>query len=295
MVISCTLRGSGQLPAGEVEIGAGHHAGGIGEHHHRRRHLLGAALFDRIGRGVRLLAAGAVFLDEARRILAAAAAAQERARAVARGEAGTLRLGFLDSSAWGGEVPALLNGFRDAAPAVRLELTAANSIEQLAAIAAGGLDAGFVYRQPALPAGLAMRPVRTDRLIAALPRFHRLAAGKRALSPADLAPEPFVWFPRAAAPAFHDRAMAALAALGIAPRVVQEAATDSVMLSLVSAGVGVSLVNTVARWRCPEGVALREVAGLDLALPLDLVWRQAAVAPALARFLALAAAGVSPR
>jgi DNA-binding transcriptional LysR family regulator len=249
---------------------------------------LGAGLFERIGRGVRLSAAGAAFAEEARLILDAARAAADRARAVARGEEGTLRLGFLDSSAWGGEVPALLRRFRAAAPAVRLDLTAANSIEQLAAIAAGGLDAGFVYRQDGLPPGLAMRPIRADGLVAAIPRGHALAAGQGPIPPAALAGEPFVWFPRAAAPAYHDRAMAALAAIGLAPRVVQEAVTDSLMLSLVSAGVGVSLVNTVARWRCPEGVALRPVAGLDLKLHLDLVWRQAAVAPALARFLALA-------
>ncbi len=59
------------------------------------------------------------------------------------------------------------------------------------------------------------------------------------------------------------------------------------MLSLVSAGVGVSLVNGVARWRCPDGVVLREVEGLDLPLHLDLCWREGAVGPALARFLAL--------
>ncbi|WP_272910945.1 LysR substrate-binding domain-containing protein [Falsiroseomonas oryziterrae] len=94
-------------------------------------------------------------------------------------------------------------------------------------------------------------------------------------------------FPRAAAPGYHDRALAAFAAAGLVPRVVQEGATDSVMLSLVSAGVGVSLVNGVARWRCPDGVVLREVEGLDLPLHLDLCWREGAVGPALARFLAL--------
>lgn len=251
---------------------------------------LGAALFDRIGRGVRLSAAGAVFLEDARRILAASHAAAARARAVAEGEAGTLRLGLLDATAWGGEVPALLARFRAAHPEVRLELSATNTIAQLAALQAGELDAGFLYRQGELPPGLARRPIREDALVAALPRGHRLAAGRRALRPMDLAGEPFVWFPRAVAPAYFDRAMAAFAAVGLVPRVVQEGASDSVMLSLVSAGVGVSLVNSVARWRRPDGVVLRDVAGLDLPLPLDLVWREPP-APPMRHLLRLVGSG----
>ncbi len=247
---------------------------------------LGVALFDRIGRGVRLSAAGAAFLEDARRVLAATRGAAEHARAVGLGEAGTLRLGLLDSAAWGGEVPTALARFRRAHPAVRLELTAANSVSQTAAIEAGQLDAGFLYRQGALPAGLVRRPVREDRLLAALPRGHRLAAGRATLRASDLADEPFVWFARAVAPTYFDRAMAAFATAGLVPRVVQEGESDSVMLSLVSAGVGVSLVNSVARWRRPQGVVLREVADLDLALRLDLVWR-APPAPALQQLLTL--------
>lgn len=183
-------------------------------------------------------------------------------------------------------MPTALARFRRAHPAVRLELTAAHSVSQTAAIEAGQLDAGFIYRQGALQAGLVRRPVREDRLLAALPRGHRLAARRAPLGAPDLADEPFVWFPRAVAPAYFDRAMAAFAAAGLVPRVVQEGESDSVMLSLVSAGVGVSLVNSVARWRRPDGVVLRELAGLDLALPLDFVWR-APPAPALQQLLAL--------
>jgi len=55
---------------------------------------LGIALFDRT-KGVKLTAAGAVFLDEARAVLQRADSAVHAAQATARGELGTLDIGFV--------------------------------------------------------------------------------------------------------------------------------------------------------------------------------------------------------
>lgn len=53
---------------------------------------LGITLLDRISRGLRLTPAGQVFLAEARRVLLAFEQAQMKARAVAAGHQGTLRI-----------------------------------------------------------------------------------------------------------------------------------------------------------------------------------------------------------
>jgi DNA-binding transcriptional LysR family regulator len=55
---------------------------------------LGVRLFERTSRGVDLTAAGAVFVQEARRALNAADRVAQRAQAAARGEVGSLRLGY---------------------------------------------------------------------------------------------------------------------------------------------------------------------------------------------------------
>ena|SRR2546430_10392304 len=70
------------------------------------------------------------------------------------------------------------------------------------------------------------------------------------------------------------------------PRIVQEAANEATILSLVSHGMGVGFVNGTARWRCPKGVFILSVTDLNLPLPLALVWRSDNASLLLARFVA---------
>ena len=104
---------------------------------------LGFKLLDRLPRGVKLNA-GKVFLEDARRVLQAVGEATARAARVARGQAGTLRVGFAENASWHGAVPDSFRRFRDQQPDVELQLQPAASLEQLDAIRSGRLDAGFV-------------------------------------------------------------------------------------------------------------------------------------------------------
>src|SRR5580693_1905571 len=65
---------------------------------------LGFQLFERLPRGVRLSAAGKEFMEDARRILQDVQDAAIRASRIARGEIGTLRIGFTENSSWRGIV-----------------------------------------------------------------------------------------------------------------------------------------------------------------------------------------------
>src|SRR5216684_1461555 len=73
---------------------------------------LGFALFDRLPRGVKLSAAGKLFLSDARRILQEVEEAKVRAERVASGKAGTLRVGFVETLSWHGIVPDSFRRFR---------------------------------------------------------------------------------------------------------------------------------------------------------------------------------------
>src|SRR3984957_398777 len=79
---------------------------------------LGFMLFERLPRGVRLSAAGKLFLNDARRILQDVDEAKRRAERVATGKAGTLRVGFVEVYSWHGVVPNSFRRFRRRQPDV---------------------------------------------------------------------------------------------------------------------------------------------------------------------------------
>jgi DNA-binding transcriptional LysR family regulator len=70
------------------------------------------------------------------------------------------------------------------------------------------------------------------------------------------------------------------------PRIVQEAADQATLLSLVTCRLGVAFVSDPTRWRCPAGVVLLPVTDLSLSLPFSLVWRKDNISPLLAKFVA---------
>src|ERR1700741_4445718 len=101
---------------------------------------LGFKLFDRLPRGVKLSAAGKLFLADARRILRDVNEAASRAARVARGQSGTLRVGFTENASWRGVVPESLRRFRKRQPDAELQLTPATSLEQIEAIRASWVN-----------------------------------------------------------------------------------------------------------------------------------------------------------
>jgi len=109
---------------------------------------LGFKVFDRLPRGVKLSAAGTLFLEDARRILQAVSEAIARAARVARGQSGTLCIGFPENASWHGVVPDSFRRFRERQPDVELDLRPVASLEQLDAIRSGRLDAGFLNFMP---------------------------------------------------------------------------------------------------------------------------------------------------
>ena len=106
---------------------------------------IGFKLFDRLPRGVKISAAGKSFLMDARRILHEVNEAAARAKRVALGQSGTLRVGFVESVSWHGVVPDSFREFRERQPDVELQLKQASSMEQTEAVHSGRLDAGFVF------------------------------------------------------------------------------------------------------------------------------------------------------
>jgi DNA-binding transcriptional LysR family regulator len=246
---------------------------------------VGFKLFERLPRGVKLSAAGMLFLEDARRILQEVSEAAARAARVARGQSGTLRIGFTENASWRGVVPDSFRRFREQQPDAELQLRPAPSLEQLEAIRFARLDAGFLNFMPNADLELDQLLVATQRVELAVPKRHPLTKLKK-LRLRDLTNARFVWFPRLANPAFYDRMMHACYRGGLkSPRIVQEGFNEATILSLVSTGLGVGWVLGSARWRCPETVAILPVVDLNVPLTLALAWRRDNTSPLLANFI----------
>ena len=231
---------------------------------------IGAQLFRRNRRHVELTASGALLLPEARSLLRHAEHVAQRVRQAERGDAGTVHLGFVSSAAH--EVlPRLLRALRERAPGIVVEPDELATSEQIAALDDGSLDVGVV-RVPLLAPGLAMHPLITEPLVAALPDFHPLAGRKR-IALSALADEPFVLWARRHNHMFHDMVIAACTDAGFRPQIAQEAGELGTILGLVAGGLGVSLVPASTQRARAEGIVCLPLQGQSVEIALALAWK----------------------
>lgn len=245
---------------------------------------LGIQLFERLPRGVRLTAAGAVFTREAQATIDRLELGVRNARAVAEGERGSLSVGIIDSAAWQGTVPDTLSWLRANYPEISLTVSLDASIALRSAVEAEILDIAFVYDNAPVAAGLVRRTVGRHGLALAVPKHHHLA-GRSSVPASVMAEEDVIFFRRPSSPALHDRLLQALASLGVNPRLGLEGTSITEVLALVSAGLGVAAVNSEVRWRKPANVVLLPFDDLDLPLVLEAVYHEENRNPALGTFL----------
>src|ERR1700749_859768 len=105
---------------------------------------VGAALFHRLAHGAELTEAGKVFLAGVKEMPLTAQRATMAARRAARGETGSLRVGFTATATFNVVVPSAIRSFRRAYPKIYLTLEEANTTRLVAGFGGGTLEAGFL-------------------------------------------------------------------------------------------------------------------------------------------------------
>ncbi|GAC1420677.1 MAG: hydrogen peroxide-inducible genes activator OxyR [Candidatus Velthaea sp.] len=231
---------------------------------------LGVLLVSREKRQIELTAAGEAFAREARVILAQADLAAAIAREAARGARGHVRLGYVGSTGYD-IVPNAIRGFREQHHDATVTLTELLGARQIAALRAGTIDVALI-RGPVESGEFAGRRLRADRLVAALPAGHALAA-RATIRVADLAHEPFVAFNRYGATGLHDLVRGVCAHAGFVPRVVQEVDALDTLLACVAAGIGVALTQDLGAQALGGGAVMRPLRPAAPPVELTAVWR----------------------
>ena len=236
---------------------------------------VGARLFERDKRHVSLTPAGRRFQQRAISVLSMADTAKSEARSTARGQLGTIALGYTALSMFSTALPHAIRQFRRREPNVVMTLRELTSLEQLHELGERTLDVGVLRKvDVAAPKGISIVEWYRTPLVAAIPQDHPRAASDL-LSLNDLKDESFIMYPRGAGTGIYWQVIDLCTAAGFRPRVVREVIESSTIIGLVAAGVGIAIVPADMNSIQFSGVVYRRITDTGAYTALHLAQRGA--------------------
>jgi DNA-binding transcriptional LysR family regulator len=247
---------------------------------------LGVTLLRRTSRRVELTPVGQVFLADCRRVLSAADRAVRRAQEAARGEVGTVRIGYTLSAAHQ-TVPALLARLRGRFPQLKAQAREVFAEDIPRLLYSGACEVGI---GPATdyPADLRQQLIRREPWRLAVGDKHPLA-GCAQIALRDISAEQVELWPRDMTPGYYDAVMSACRAAGFEPRLDTQGAGSTVWGSIAQ-GRGIGLVVASLAEQPPSGVELVDIAPpAPPPLGVTVVWQPDSVHAAVDRLLETAA------
>jgi DNA-binding transcriptional LysR family regulator len=236
---------------------------------------LGCRLLHRHARGVTLTPAGQVLLSHAETVIGELRTAEQAVRAELDSEPARLAVGSF-ASAGQFLIPQALARFRQHHPDVALALLDLEPPDGYGLVRTGDLDLLITHRYPGMslpdPRGLARQLLMRDPLLLILPATHPLAS-KPELTITELALQDWI----SGADGMPNRVCLELAARSAAfqPRIAYETRDYQLTLTLIGAGLGISLVPASVLGRARHsGLTVRRLSGTDLARDIYLLPRR---------------------
>lgn len=240
---------------------------------------LATPLFERTARLPRLTAAGQVFLDRARQLLADLDKAERLAQEIGQGLRGSLRLNHSSTVPLTGRLLQRLGGYLEDNPNVSLEIAQQSSEAQLEDIAQGRLEIGLL-RLPVLRQheGVEIHPLFSEPLLLAVAANHPLADAS-CVQLGQLRDQRFISIPHRQRGGLSYLSASLCMQAGFFPQAAQVVSRKTTQLQLIQAGFGVALLPECMRDLAPPSVAfvpLQEACSSTVALacrrqPGDLV------------------------
>lgn len=238
---------------------------------------LGVRLIDR-GRRSRpaLTGAGRLFLVEAQRTLEQARRAQAVGRQAGRGQLGHVEIAYVASAAFSGALTTILRG----CPGLTVGVREAETPAQLAALASGDVDIGFLRWRPEYPPGITTTCLLTEEVVVALPSGSKPASYEAV--PAEVLRDERLVVPHFQEEhGFLELIHQVAERGGFQPHVAPPVRDFVAALTLVGAGLGVTLVPESLRRVQLQGVTYRPLADLVLTTRLVGAYRRGEASPAV--------------
>lgn len=250
---------------------------------------LGANLFLRSTKGVRLSPAGEVLLDEVRQILAKTEAARTKTWRAARGQFGRVVIAYTTRV---GEMNYAVDAFADARlemPDIDFQLRFVTPESQPSLLAAGEIDVGLLYDRPIDNRTIRSRDLRTDKVKLLVPSDHPLTRLDK-VTLADLRDSDFAFTSPTIAPHMYNQVMAECVRGGLLPRISIVAPHESIFVRLVGARLAIGFCDSsIGERRSIDGLRLIDVEGFGLSLTTVVIWQHDRETPAISNFIDLLA------
>ena len=246
---------------------------------------LGVVLIERGSRPVRLTDAGRLLYEQAMQVLERVEEIRAMTRRIHEAEQPRFSIGFVASTLYG-YLPEVIRRYRAARPAVELTLLELTTMEQIVALKEGRIDVGF-GRIPFDDAAIERTLLRNEKLSAALPRTHALAARAGRLRLDELAGDPLVVYPKAPRPSYADQVLALYRERGLKPPVVHEVRELQTALGLVAAEAGVCLVPASVERLRRDNIVCRPLGEQGAVSPIIMSTRKGDRSPEIGRVLRL--------
>jgi DNA-binding transcriptional LysR family regulator len=244
---------------------------------------LGFPLFERSTRRVALTPAGELLFRDSAEAMQRLGRAFARATAVAQGLSGTVMVGYSTFAA-SGPMSDIIIAFRKRYPEARVGLRLLASSEQSAALDDGTIDLGFMMSVVASGPELL---ISREPLIALVPVSHAWAR-KKSITLRQLVTVPIVIGTTTRWRGFRKLIDDMAKAKGFALKVVEEADDLPVLLQLVRAGFGCTILDTSFIPTLPPGIKPLKIEDAKITLDISLAWREENFSPLTARFVAVA-------
>jgi DNA-binding transcriptional LysR family regulator len=247
---------------------------------------LGAELFHRVGRGLRLSAAGEALVGPARQVLLAIDEARDAITGIAELKTGTLEIAALATLAVD-PMATLIGRFREQHPGVQVRVHEPEGADGVRALVRDGVCELGAAHLPLSGHQLTAHPLGDQELLFVLPPAS-IAQSERPLGARELAQTPLVVSP----PGTSTRILLeqALTAVGVTPQIAVQTAAREAIVPLVLAGAGAALLPAPqAREARRRGATVRS-ARPKITRTVGLIHRRWRLSAAASAFLELASA-----
>ncbi len=244
---------------------------------------IGVILLDRDRRGATLTPAGAVLLEHATTLLAAADKAIAETRSAANFEQQVLRVGFVDYLNLNLIVQSIA-AFRIAYPDIEVQQFELPTAEVWAGLIERTIDVGFGVA-PVTGGDLIGRTVARGQWLVVVPEDHPFAE-REELPLVDLDGEALIFFEKRLNPALHAAWMQRFEDAGASPVIVFETKQVQTGLNMVRDRIGVYLVASYIVDPLPVGMKGVPIVGFDNQIDIAAAWNGREKSPSLKRYLA---------